>query len=358
MASTTVAKIVRDGTVMAGGACGNTAREDGGPVSSMSVPMMKVGVVHVRVAKSHVGVPVRVWFAARYPRLVGVLVVLVVPVEVFVLHWLMDMFVLVVLAHVEPHAEAHEGAADHHTSGQRLSQRCKRCDGSEERSRREVRAGPGGAEVAERAHEEDETDSVAKEANRRGGDDRSELWHPRTARHRDRQVNGSGGPTLERCDEHGIAGRDLARQVVVHRPRQARSAHEHRTPLESEALPRLPREHESSSGDQCHPGGDPGVEVFAERELREQRRQEALEAQKKRRLDHGPACEAEHEEDGTGAAATDDRSREPRKIGTAQRRFPRRATKPALSEPQATESNARPQIQKPRRQPGVARREQ
>ena len=165
-------------------------------VSSVSVRVVKVGIVRMRMAKAGVRVPVRMRFAARHPGLVRVLMVLVVPVQVFVLERLMHVHVLVPLADVEPHADAHQRAPDGELNGERLSQRNDGRDRAEERSRREIRAGPCGAERAERAHEEHQTHSVAEEANHRRGGKGWELGQPVAARHRDRQIRRASSPAF------------------------------------------------------------------------------------------------------------------------------------------------------------------
>lgn len=75
---------------------------------SVAVTMMDIGKMRVAVPDGHVPVAVNMRLARRRARQVLMLMVLVMPVQVLVLHGLVDMLVLVALAGVEPDPERHQ----------------------------------------------------------------------------------------------------------------------------------------------------------------------------------------------------------------------------------------------------------
>ena len=83
--------------------------ERGQPLRSvpMSMAMMQVRVVRVPVHERGVPVTVRVGLAGRIGDGVLVLVMFVVTMPVLVLHWLVEVFVLMPLGQMQPQAEAH-----------------------------------------------------------------------------------------------------------------------------------------------------------------------------------------------------------------------------------------------------------
>src|SRR5262245_54666551 len=90
--------------------------------TSMPVSVVQIRIVAVRMAKRHVDVPVRMRLAMRIRGPVGVLVMLVVPVQVVVLQPVVDVFVCVTLGQVEPDANADERAGDPQAGGERLAE--------------------------------------------------------------------------------------------------------------------------------------------------------------------------------------------------------------------------------------------
>ena len=110
--------------------------------------MVLVGKVRVCVVERLVPVPVHMAHR-RLPGDVRVGVVRIVFVFVFVLVFerLVRVRVAVLLAQVEPDAQRHQRAGDQQLAGDWFAQQPHRQRRAEERGRREVGAGPGGAQV-------------------------------------------------------------------------------------------------------------------------------------------------------------------------------------------------------------------
>ena len=68
--------------------------------SSMSVPVMNVGIVRMAVTHGLVGVPMRMRFTGRCRRVVGVAMVLVVLMAMLMFDCLVRVFVIVTFADV------------------------------------------------------------------------------------------------------------------------------------------------------------------------------------------------------------------------------------------------------------------
>ena len=99
----------------------------------MKVPMMGIGHVGMVVHQMRMLVPVRMRFARRISRCVGVLVVLVVVMGMFVCEGGMDMLVLVPLGDVQPDASRHQRRGDQELECHRFTQQKNRGNGAEER---------------------------------------------------------------------------------------------------------------------------------------------------------------------------------------------------------------------------------
>ena len=76
------------------------------------MPVMQIRIVRMRVPHRLVAMEMRVWFVAIPVEIVFMLVMIVVGVRVFVIKRFVLVFVLVVLADVQPDADAHQRARD------------------------------------------------------------------------------------------------------------------------------------------------------------------------------------------------------------------------------------------------------
>ena len=153
----------------------------------MRVPVVQVRVMRVPVHQPRVPVPVRMRFARRRIFAMLVLVVFVVAVTVLVLQLLMHMLVLMPLRQVQPEAKAHERARDQQPGGQRLAEERHPDRGTHEGGEGEIRAGSGGAEMAQRQHE---AHPVAEEAYQPGRREQPRRLGPGQAQHRTEGVDG------------------------------------------------------------------------------------------------------------------------------------------------------------------------
>ena len=85
------------------------------------MPVVDVGEVRVFVHHRLMPMPVLVGLVAGPCKRMGVLVVRVMDMAVTVLHRFMDMFMLVVLGEVQPHAPSHQCGSDPERSRGRLA---------------------------------------------------------------------------------------------------------------------------------------------------------------------------------------------------------------------------------------------
>ena len=119
-----------------------------------------------------VSVNVAVRLPYRHAGRVRVPMVLVMPVHVLVLQRFMGVLVLVVLAHVQAHAERHERRGRHEAQRDGLAEHEHTGDRAHERRGGKVGAGPPRAEVAQGDDVEDQAQPEAQQADeRRGSDD-------------------------------------------------------------------------------------------------------------------------------------------------------------------------------------------
>lgn len=76
------------------------------------MPVMQIRIVRMRVPHRLVAMGMRVWFVAIPVEIVFMLVMIIVGVRVFVIKRFVLVFVLMVLADVQPDADAHQCARD------------------------------------------------------------------------------------------------------------------------------------------------------------------------------------------------------------------------------------------------------
>ena len=84
---------------------------------AMSMTMMEVRVVRMPVHQAGVTVPMSVRFAGRIAGAMCVLMMLIGTMPVFMLHRLVNVFVLVPLSQMQPKAEAHQPAGNEQLQG-------------------------------------------------------------------------------------------------------------------------------------------------------------------------------------------------------------------------------------------------
>ena len=121
-------------------------------------------------------------------------------VAVFVLEQLVDVFMFVTLADVEPDANHHQPRRHAETPSHRLAEQEDANERTDERRGREIRAGPSRAEVSEGSHEQDETHAIAQQSKQSREPHQGRAGSRRTARQRDRDVDPAGDETFHRCN--------------------------------------------------------------------------------------------------------------------------------------------------------------
>ncbi len=124
--------------------------------------------MRVRMDEQRVAMPMRMRLRER--GVVAVPMVLVVLMPMLVLHGFMGMFVVMPFGRMQIDAQRHQRSCDEQLRRDRLSQH-ENCESrADERGAREVGAGAGGAEVAQRQDEEDQAHPVAEKADGHGAD--------------------------------------------------------------------------------------------------------------------------------------------------------------------------------------------
>ena len=131
----------------------------------MRMPMMDVGKVRVAMREGFVPMAMGMGFGAVPVEIVRVSMVVVMSMRMDVIDGIVQMLVLVLLGQVQPDAGRHQ-------------RRCRaelQCDGvtthedcqhrAEERSDREIRAGPGRPELPKRDDEQREAEPIAQKAD-------------------------------------------------------------------------------------------------------------------------------------------------------------------------------------------------
>jgi len=87
----------------------------------MPVPMMHVRYVPMNVPQPTMPVPMRVRFARRFFRCVDMLMMFIMSVRMRMIHWLMNVTVIVALREVKPHPEPHQQACDNQLQSDRFA---------------------------------------------------------------------------------------------------------------------------------------------------------------------------------------------------------------------------------------------
>ena len=127
----------------------------------MFVAVMEIGVMRMPVPKGFMPVPVRMRLCRR--PFVNVAVMVVVDMGMLVLDRLMRVFMGMPLGQMKPDAERHQHAGEDELWRDRLMDEGDRDDSPKERREREIGAGPGAAEMAQRQDKQHETQADAAE---------------------------------------------------------------------------------------------------------------------------------------------------------------------------------------------------
>ena len=127
----------------------------------MTVAVMRVRIMHMSMAHWLVAVRMCVRFGDR--SVVPVLVVLVMDMAVFMVQCFVLMIMDVTLRQMDPQPKSHQKAGQDEFCGQRLIEKHHGQQRTDERGEREISAGSGGAEMAQRQNEQNKTDADGEE---------------------------------------------------------------------------------------------------------------------------------------------------------------------------------------------------
>ena len=188
---------------------------------------------------------------------------------------------------------------------------CQQC--AEERSDREEGAGARGAQVPQRQNKQHQAHAVTQKSDRRGGDQGGRGRQRLTCRESKRGRGAATDQPLESGNDDGIACRHLSRQVVVDCPEEACSRDEQRAGRHAPAIGR-PGKRDASGDDECHARGDSAIEVLAEHDPCDRRREYRLQIEQQRCRRRAAGGEAVHQQHRGKDAAADNCAREPAPI--------------------------------------------
>jgi len=135
------------------------------------MPVMDVGVMRMRMYQTRVLMTMGMRFARRIVGRMLVLVVLVVVMEMFVFHRVVDVLVFVSLGHMQPNADEHENARSTEGPIELALSDCEGEGGTCKGRGREIGSCASRAEMTERPNEKSEADAVTEKTNGRHAED-------------------------------------------------------------------------------------------------------------------------------------------------------------------------------------------
>ena len=169
------------------------------------VTVMHVGIVRVRVFQSRVLMAVSVGLARRIARRMLVLVVLIVIMEMFVFHWLMNMLMFMSFADVKPNSDQHE---DPRSAERPIEPALSNCEGERGACKRgggEIGSGASCAEMTEGANEKNETDAIAQKTDGGHGEGDAQPRQFRASDESEADIYRASSKTLPHGDLRRIA---------------------------------------------------------------------------------------------------------------------------------------------------------
>lgn len=131
--------------------------------------VVQVGEMPMDMPQRLVPVWMAVGFAGRVHRVVRMLMVLIVPVEMFVRHFIMDMFVAMAFREMKKDSRRHQAPGYRQPPSEGFAAHSQGDHGAHEGRQREVRARTRGPDVAERKHKAKQAEPVAQEPDEAAG---------------------------------------------------------------------------------------------------------------------------------------------------------------------------------------------
>ena len=286
--------------------------------SAVLMAMVKVGVMRMPVPKPLMPVPMRMRLDDR--AFMAVLMMFVVDVPVFVLDHLVRMVMAVSFGQVKPEAERHKHAGAEQLSRHRFAEQHDRDDRAEEWREREISAGSGAAEMAQRQHKQHQTDPDPKHPDEERCARRTGRRQAGAEKQRQSEVHASSHKALDQGDDHRVGRRKSARQVVVDAPCEARRSDQQAAFVDTYSLP-SPGEHDRAREDRSRAEQQPPIDVLAEDDPRNGHGGQSFEVQQERTRRGGSPRESEHQEQRSDDAPEHDDRGQRGRVSSSQGRF-------------------------------------
>ena len=124
------------------------------------MPVMDIWIMQMRMYQTRVLMTMGMRFARRIVRRMRVLMMLVMVMEMFVFHRVVDVLVFVSLGHMQPNADEHQNGRDAEGPIELALSDCEGEGGTRKRRGREIGSCASCAEVTERANEKSEADAT------------------------------------------------------------------------------------------------------------------------------------------------------------------------------------------------------
>lgn len=212
-------------------------------------------------------------------------------------------------------------------------------------------------EVPQRQDEERQAHAVAEEADHEAAEEGTGRGERCTLCEREEEVDRSGDETLCHRDLHRVGDRELAGQVVVDAPAQARPGDEERAPTRAYSSA-CPGEDGGARKDHHRAREDPPIDVLAEHEPGDRERGEAFEVEEQGGGRRPGAGEPEHQQHGSEDAAEENDRREPGQVRAPERRFPAPLSPAAQPRLHEREPEASAEVEDAGKEPGLDRAEE
>ncbi len=307
---------------------------------------MGVRKVRVRVHEALVLVLVLVPFEHRdaFGVLVSMMPV-IVAVTVTVPRRRVLVRVLVLLGPVKIQRDAHERACDDERDGERLARDEERQSRPDEGRRRKPGPRARRAQVSQREHEAQEAHAVAEQPDEEADSDHRAAGPPGAERERDGEVDRASDRALDRDDQARVGVGDLAGEIVVDRPAQARDR-DRDGPCDRRSAVHLPGPREDRAGHEheAHARGQSTIDLLAEDAPRDKRGEDRLEVEQERRDPGRRRAKAVEQREGPEHAAKEGGARQPTGVASNE---PGAAAREAQRE---READSRAEVQERREQ--------
>ena len=132
------------------------------------------------------------------------------------------VFMLMAFRKVQPDAHGHQHPGSRQPDRDRLSRR-QRDQRSEKRCNGKIGPGTGCSQVPQPDNEQRQADTVGQKPDAHRRDQDEQIRQPVPKKQCKRQIDGTRDHPFDQCDPCRVGKRNLARQIAVEAPGQARS---------------------------------------------------------------------------------------------------------------------------------------